>query len=68
MIGAIIGDIVGSCFEFNNTNRMDFELFTPEYDYTDDTIRTVAIADTILNSKSYKDMKKIINQFNEVLC
>lgn len=28
MLGAIIGDIVGSRFEFNNTNRTDFELFT----------------------------------------
>lgn len=55
MIGAIIGDIVGSRFEFNNTNRMDFDLFTPECDYTDDTICTVAIADAILNGKSYKD-------------
>lgn len=55
MIGAIIGDIVGSRFEFNNTNRMDFDLFTPECDYTDDTICTIAIADAILNGKSYKD-------------
>lgn len=55
MIGAIIGDIVGSRFEFNNTGRMDFDLFTPECDYTDDTICTVAIADAILNGKSYKD-------------
>lgn len=55
MIGAIIGDIVGSRFEFNNTSRMDFDLFTPECDYTDDTICTVAIADAVLNGKSYKD-------------
>lgn len=55
MIGAIIGDIVGSRFEFNNTSRMDFDLFTPECDYTDDTVCTVAIADAILNGKSYKD-------------
>lgn len=55
MIGAIIGDIIGSRFEFNNTNRMDFDLFTPECDYTDDTTCTVAIADAILNGKSYKD-------------
>jgi ADP-ribosylglycohydrolase len=55
MLGAIIGDIVGSRFEFNNTNRMDFELFTDESSYTDDTICTVAIADAILNGKSYKD-------------
>lgn len=55
MLGAIIGDIVGSRFEFDNTNSVDFELFTDESTYTDDTICTVAIADAILNGKSYKD-------------
>lgn len=55
MLGAIIGDIVGSRFEFNNTNSTNFELFTDENTYTDDTICTVAIADAILNGKSYKD-------------
>lgn len=54
MLGAIIGDIVGSRFEFNNTNSTDFELFTDECSYTDDTICTVAIADAILNGKDYK--------------
>lgn len=55
MIGAIIGDIVGSRFEFNNTNRTDFELFTPECSYTDDTICTIAVADAILKGKIYKE-------------
>lgn len=55
MIGAIIGDIVGSRFEFNNTKTTDFELFTSECSFTDDTICTVAIADAILTGKSYRD-------------
>lgn len=55
MIGAIIGDIVGSRFEFNNTDKTDFELFAPDCGYTDDTICTVAIADAILNKKTYKN-------------
>lgn len=55
MLGAIIGDIVGSRFEFNNTDRTDFELFTPECSYTDDTICTIAVADSILKGNSYKD-------------
>ncbi len=54
MLGAIIGDIVGSRFEFNNTNRTDFELFTDECSFTDDTICTVAIADAILRSVSFE--------------
>ena len=55
MLGAIIGDIVGSRFEFNNTDNYNFELFTEESTFTDDTICTIAIADAILNKKSYKD-------------
>ncbi len=55
MIGAIIGDIVGSRFEFNNTSDCSFELFTSQSDFTDDTICTVAIADAVLGNGSYKD-------------
>ena len=42
MLGAIIGDIVGSRFEFNNTDNYNFELFTEESTFTDDTICTIA--------------------------
>ena len=49
MLGAIIGDIIGSRFEFNNTNRFDFELFTPACSFTDDTICTIAMADAVIN-------------------
>lgn len=45
MIGAIIGDIVGSRFEFNNAKGGNFALFTKQCDFTDDTICTVAVAD-----------------------
>lgn len=55
MIGAIIGDIVGSRFEFNNTNKSDFTLFTKDCDFTDDTICTVAVADAILHDKTFED-------------
>jgi len=55
MLGAIIGDIVGSRFEFNNTFDYGFELFTNDSDFTDDTICTVAVADAILKGIPYKD-------------
>lgn len=55
MLGAIIGDIVGSRFEFNNTDNYNFELFTEESTFTDDTICTIAIADSITNEKGYKN-------------
>jgi len=50
MIGAIIGDIVGSRFEFRNTLRTDFELFTSENTFTDDTVMTCAVARAILDA------------------
>ena len=54
MIGAIIGDIVGSDYEFNNTSDYDFPLFAEGSDFTDDTICTVAVADAILNKMDYQ--------------
>lgn len=53
MIGAIIGDIAGSRFEFNNYRSTDFDLFGEGCNYTDDTIMTVAVADAILNNKPF---------------
>lgn len=55
MLGAIIGDIVGSKYEFNNTLDYDFEMFAEGSDFTDDSICTVAVADAILKGKTYKD-------------
>lgn len=54
MIGAIIGDIAGSSYEFDNTSDYNFPMFTKEQDFTDDTICTVAIADAILSLKDYE--------------
>lgn len=53
MLGAIIGDIVGSRFEFNNTHDLDFELFGSGCSFTDDTICTVAVADAMINNKPF---------------
>ena len=53
MLGAIIGDIVGSRFEFNPTNDYNFELFGKGCSYTDDTICTIAVADAILHGREY---------------
>lgn len=49
MLGAIIGDIVGSRWEFNPTNNYDFELFSSKNSFTDDTVCTVAVADALLH-------------------
>ena len=44
VLGAIIGDIVGSRWEFNPTNDYDFEWLSKENGFTDDTICTVPVA------------------------
>jgi ADP-ribosylglycohydrolase len=58
MLGAIIGDIIGSTYEFKNADRYDFDLFPPGSDFTDDTVLTVAIADAILNNREYSETVK----------
>ena len=42
MLGAVIGDIAGSRFEFDNYRHTDFDIFSPDSDFTDDTICTGA--------------------------
>ncbi|NCA98684.1 MAG: ADP-ribosylglycohydrolase [Clostridia bacterium] len=50
MLGAIIGDIVGSRFEFHNHRSKSFELFTPGCNVTDDSIMTLAVAQAIMDT------------------
>lgn len=53
MLGAIAGDIIGSVFEFDNIKSVDFDLFSVWSHFTDDTVLTVAVADSILHSRDY---------------
>lgn len=54
MIGAIIGDIVGSRFEFDRGDKSkDFELLTRENCFTDDTVMTVAVAEALMEAGRY---------------
>ena len=50
MIGAIIGDIVGSRFEFdeNNIKTKDFEFFHEDCEWTDDSLMTIAVAAALM--------------------
>lgn len=52
MYGAIIGDIVGSRFEFTTNKTKDFDLFTEDVNFTDDTVMTIAIADALIGQDS----------------
>ena len=51
MLGAIIGDIAGSRFEWYNHKSKDFELLTMECKFTDDTVMSIAICEALMNSK-----------------
>ena len=46
MLGAILGDMVGSPFEFdhNNYKHKDFPLLSERSHFTDDTVMTLAVA------------------------
>ena len=59
MIGAIIGDIVGSRFERYNHKSKDFELFNARCRPTDDSMMTLAIAKALVDSnEDYSDLSK----------
>lgn len=53
MLGAIIGDIVGSPYEFANTSNPRFPLFSKRSSFTDDTICTVAVADALVRGTDF---------------
>lgn len=59
MLGAIVGDVVGSRFEWNNIKTKDFELFTDKCDFTDDSVMTLAIAKALTESKdNFMDLEE----------
>lgn len=61
MYGAIIGDIVGSKYEFNNIKTKDFPFVSAGCGFTDDTIMTVAVAKALLRAREVEsDFRKIL--------
>ena len=65
MLGAIIGDIVGSVYEFDNTKRMDFPFFSQRSTFTDDSIMTVAVAEWLLtdNEHTHDSLESIMVKY-----
>ena len=55
MLGAIIGDIVGSVYEWHNIKTKDFPLFRDDCFFTDDTVMTAATADALMNGGEKND-------------
>ena len=60
MYGAIFGDIIGSRFEFDNGGKTkEFELFTKEDNWTDDSVMTIAIMEALVNAGKDADVETI---------
>jgi ADP-ribosylglycohydrolase len=55
LLGALAGDVIGSVYEYNAPKSTEFELFAPYSHITDDSVLTIAVADAILNQRSYLD-------------
>ena len=53
MLGAIIGDTVGSVYEFHNIKTTHFPLFDPRCNYTDDSVMTMAVTDWLLTDPQH---------------
>ena len=68
MLGAIIGDIVGSRFEWNNIKSKEFEFLTYKCSPTDDSIMSLAIAKAILKSKpDHSDLSQMTVRYMQQL-
>ena len=57
MLGAVIGDIAGSVYEFSNTRDYNFEMFPAGSNFTDDTVMTMAVAEWALNNDICADVE-----------
>ena len=65
MLGAIIGDIVGSRFEFHNHRSKDFELFAEGCFATDDSIMTLAVAKALMEAEKIIGQDGMSDDFDE---
>lgn len=58
MLGAILGDIIGSTRELHNVKTEEFDLFPPGSHFTDDSVMTVAVAEKLLNDHTDSNSRK----------
>lgn len=60
MYGAILGDIIGSPYEFDRgTKTKAFPLFSPASEFTDDTVMTIAVAEAFLDATAEADEESL---------
>lgn len=65
MLGAIIGDTVGSIYEFDNIKTTDSPLFSERSEFTDDSIMSFAVADWLLRDEhhTHKELEASMVRF-----
>jgi ADP-ribosylglycohydrolase len=66
MLGAIIGDIVGSVYEYSNIKTKDFEFMTDDSFFTDVTVMTIAVADALLKGGTADDFIDSMKKFGRL--
>ena len=58
MLGAVVGDVIGSIYEVNNVKNKNFELFSKRSRYTDDSVMSCAICQACIEYSKDKDVEK----------
>ena len=66
MLGAIVGDIVGSVYEWNNIKTKDFPLFRDDCFFTDDTVMTCAVAEAVMNGGECDDFIDAMKKYGRL--
>ena len=66
MLGAIVGDVVGSVYEWNNIKTKDFPLFRDDCFFTDDTVMTCAVAEAIMNGGQKDDFIDAMKKYGRI--
>ncbi|MBR6427068.1 MAG: ADP-ribosylglycohydrolase family protein [Clostridia bacterium] len=66
MLGAIVGDIVGSVYEWHNIKTKDFPLFRDDCFFTDDTVMTIAVAEAIMNGGEKDDFIDAMKKYGRM--
>lgn len=66
MLGAIVGDIVGSVYEWNNIKTKEFPLFRDDCFFTDDTVMTCAVAEAIMNGGQKDDFIDAMKKYGRM--
>lgn len=61
MLGSIIGDIVGSTYEFNNIKTKHFPFFTEGSEFTDDSVLSIAIAQWLIDGKEQLPTRRLLD-------